>query len=978
MQSAYVVNRRAMCMRPVAAALLICLLAASAAAGEPSADAVLDCLGAPGGIVAVAGDDAGHTAIALARARDGVTVFVQVAGAEAADAARRAALEAGLLGTRVFVSEGALGGLHLADNVADVVVARRPDATPRGELLRVLRPEGTALVGGERLTKPHPDGTDEWTHHYHGPDNNTQSQDRLARAPYLTQFIAAPRYAPAPQNVVVSGGRVFMAFGHVAWHAREEPWLNTLVAVNGFNGTLLWKRPLTSGIMVDRSTMVASPEALYLADEASCKVLDPVTGRVTGEITVPAKEAGGTFWKWMALEDGVLFALVGKQEPRDPVKRWRRTAHGWPWNAISDGFNIKDPPTWDARKWKRTEDFDPKDHLWGFSKTLFAIDPKTGKVLWRHREEQHPIDSRSLCLKNGRLCFCHFGKYLVCLDTQTGKEIWRKTPDRDPKLFESIGRYCPYEAWSTGWRTTAYLRCSDEALYFAGPQIFDVTAVSMEEGRPLWTYHAQRNPHVVIRRDGLYLVGAQGLNGDTHRLDPLTGKVLADYDIARRACVPVTGSADSLLFRSHGDGTERLDLASGTHQWISPMRPSCFVGTVIAHGHLYWTPWVCDCNLQMFGTVCCAPAGDFAFHRDADVSERLASADGAETVAPFEVSPADWPTYRADPARTAETPVAVADRVKRLWTFTPKVPLEPTAPVAAGGLVFVGGSDGAVRALDAATGRPKWTATTGGAVRYPPSVADGRALVGAGDGCAYAFEAASGRRLWRFRAAPIERRIPVYEQLLSTWPVAAGVLVHDGVAYLAAGMNNYDGTHMYAVEAATGRIRWQNHRAGGVGPAFGSQAGVQGDLLLDRGKLYLASGSSGSPTVFDAATGKRLETGPRARRGRELNLIVGKDKRGRPQRRVEAVGQPFYSIYPVYSKDVAWDRPVVKMKNAHLYCHRTDEGSTLVARDPSAQKDLWRQPLPAEPIRWGVAVDRDGRILVALKDGRLVCFGAGT
>jgi len=42
--------------------------------------------------------------------------------------------------------------------------------------------------------------------------------------------------------------------------------------------------------------------------------------------------AGGTFWKWMALEDGVLYALIGEQEQRDPVIRLRSTNHGWPWN----------------------------------------------------------------------------------------------------------------------------------------------------------------------------------------------------------------------------------------------------------------------------------------------------------------------------------------------------------------------------------------------------------------------------------------------------------------------------------------------------------------------------------------------------------------------------------------------------------------------------------------------------------------------
>ena len=965
--------RRAVTLSVLAAAA--CLLATTCHAAAPDAPTVIRQIGGGRGVCVLVGDKGCRLALDLAR-NSKLVLYVQLAKADDVEAACRAADAAGLYGRRIFVAKGSPKTIHLADNVADAVVAVAA-APPKAEALRVLRPDGKAFLAKTAITKPWPEGVDDWSHHYHGPDNNPQTKDQLARAPYLTQFIAAPRYAPAPQNVVASAGRIFMAFGNIAWHEREEPWLDTLVCVNGFNGAMLWKRKLTSGIMVDRNTMIATPTVLYLADAKSCKLLDPATGKRIGEIAVPADVAGGTFWKWMALEDGVLYALVGKQEALDPVKRWRRTAHGWPWGAISDGYNLKDPPAWDARKWKRTASFDPKDHVWGLSKTLLAIDPKTKKVLWRHEEPRHPIDSRSLCMKNGRMYFCHFSKYLVCLDAKTGNEIWRKTPENDPALFKAIGPYCPYEAWSTGWRTTYYLRCSDKALYFAGPQVFDVTAVSTKDGRHLWTYHAQRNPHVLIRDEGLYIVGAQDLKGDTHRLDPLSGKVLASYDIARRACVPVTGSTDSLLFRSHGDGTERLDPVSGERQWISPMRPSCFTGTVISGGHLYWTPWVCDCNLQMFGTICCAPAGAFKMDQAAVESERLESSDNPMPITPFQQAPADWPTYRANNARTAKTPAAVPDRVKRLWTFTPTAAFEATSPVAAGGLVFVSGSDGIVRALDAADGKPRWTAYTGGAVRYPPALAGGRALVGSGDGYAYAFEAATGRLLWRFRAAPAHRSIPVYDQLLSTWPVASGVLLDGGVAYCAAGINNYDGTHVYALDAATGKIKWQNNSAGGTGAAFGSETGVQGDLLLDQGKLYLAGGSSASPAVFDTAGGRRLEAGQRARRGRELLLSVAKDKRGNLTRRVRTVGQPLYSTYPVYSKEVAWDMPVVKTKNANLLCRQTPNGSQLVAQNPSNNKDLWQHTLPGRPVRWGIAVDSRGRIVVALRDGRVVCYGAG-
>ena len=34
------------------------------------------------------------------------------------------------------------------------------------------------------------------------------------------------------------------------------------------------------------------------------------------------------------------------------------------------------------------------------------------------------------------------------------------------------------------------------------------------------------------------------------------------------------------------------------------------------------------------------------------------------------------------------------------------------------------------------------------------------------------------------------------------------------------------------------------------------------------------------------------------------------------------------------------------------------------------------EQLPAAPVAWGLAVDRLGRIIVTLEDGRVLCFGA--
>jgi outer membrane protein assembly factor BamB len=947
-------STRPLLVRLALASLLFLLAAQPAHAAD--AQGLLKRIGSPRGIAVLLGDDRCEAAIALSRASD-LVVYVQLPKGSDLAAAQRAADEAGLYGTRIFVEQGDLARIHLADDVADAVVAVGKVTVPREEALRVLRPDGRAILTDADFTKPMPQGVDDWSHHFHGPDNNTQSRDTLARAPYLTQFIVEPRYAPAPQAAVLSNGRIFMAFGHVAWHEREEGPMNTLIAKNAFNGTTLWTRPLKPGFMVDRSTMIATPATLYLADDASCKLLDAATGEVRDEIAVPADVAGGTFWKWMALEDGVLYALIGKAEPPDPDATWKSRGHGWPWGGISKGYN-------DA------------ELAWGFSQTLLAIDPKTKRVLWAHHEDD-PIDARALCMKSGHIFVSHFGKYLACVDAKTGLDVWRRTADKDKEVFDAIGPYRPGQGWVEGWRTAAYAKCTDAAIFFVGPQVNWLSALSAQDGRPLWKYPA-RDAQIVIRDDAVYAIGSQSPQGVSCKIDPRTGQVLNTFQVQRRACTRATGSADGILFRA-SEGSVRLDTGAEKPQWITPMRPSCHVGVVIGDGHLYWLPWACDCNLQMFGVIACGPAGDFQFDAEATEAARLepGTEDRAAT-AKWEPSPDDWPTYRANNDRTARTSAALVDKVGLLWQYDPKAKAEPTAPVAAGGLVFIGASDGTVRTLDAKTGKPRWTRYTGGAIRYPPAIAGGLAYVGSGDGWAYVYEAADGRLVWRFRAAPAERKIPFYGSLLSTWPVAGGVLVDGGTAYLAAGINNFDGTHVYALDAVTGKIKWQNNTCGHLDAFSRRGVAAQGDLLLANGKLYVAGGDAASPGVFDLADGKcqtpvPTAPGSSAPRGREL-VLAGNN--------VRVTGQPLYSLpsMPVFDDGTKWEPEVVTAKNGRLSIVEGKAGGgptwTLLAQAADGRGDLWRQDLPGEPVRWGLAVDSGGRVIVALRDGRVMCYGA--
>ena len=977
----------------VVAAVAVCLSHLSAAAADAPADpaGALKSAGIDRGICAVVGDGAVATALDLAR-RTALTVYVQAPPAEL-DAAWRTVDESGLLGTRVFVASGAAGRIGLADDLADAVIAGAN--ADKAEVLRVLRPGGVGLVGTARLGKPAPAGVDDWSHPYHGPDNNPLSSDRLARVPGRTQFLAMPWYVPQPSVTVAAGGRVFRLFGHFASKRREWPWLGKLVAFNGYNGTILWQRELPAGFMVHRNVIVATADTVYLAEGDSCVLLNAATGEQTGEVAWPEAIGPDRCWKWLALpprRDGrrILYALSGPAEPPAAPFRGAATDHGWRWGDLGGAYGGR-----------------PTKYPWGFGRTLAAIDAATKEVLW-HAREDHPIDGRAVCMSADRLFYYSHGRFLACRDAATGRPLWKTS---EPALLAAIGDDGGH-GYRTGHTSNAYLKCTDKALYFAGPQRSKLVAVSAADGKVLWT-DDNGNVQLVIRPEAVYAVAGGALS---KAFDPLTGRVIRTLRFYREGCTRATGGIDSVWTRG-GKGTVRLDPSSGAVTTLTPMRPPCTDGVIPANGLLHWGPWMCDCDLSLVGTIALAPRGE---RTAAGPVGRLERTDRPAPPADDLLRRDDWPTYRKDNARSAATGAAVPQAVRQLWAFTPSTPAAATAPVAAVGCVFTASADGTVRAINEADGTLRWQAHTGGAVMFPPTVSADRTYVGSADGWVYCLSTRTGERLWWYRVGPAERWIPIYGQLGSTWPVASGVLVADGVAYAAGGITGFDGTHVVALDAATGAVKWRNDDAGRGGVA------VQGHLLLHQGRLYLAGGNANSPAAFDARTGSAVEAAARGNaydlhRGRDLYLIAGK---------VVPSGHILYCPPADLDRPLTWAKALLQAGSGDvLVAQEADKGRAIVRLPAGAApagtarptplwrrrvfdknlaivvaadaalvlgldvgpdgaashalaalrlddgEPIWRHRLPAPAVPWGLAVTRAGRIVLSCRDGRILCLG---
>lgn len=190
------------------------------------------------------------------------------------------------------------------------------------------------------------------------------------------------------------------------------------------------------------------------------------------------------------------------------------------------------------------------------------------------------------------------------------------------------------------------------------------------------------------------------------------------------------------------------------------------------------------------------------------------------------------------------------------------------------GRVYFGSTvDHQLHCRDLATGKLLWTCFTGGPIRLAPTVQDGRVYFGSDDGFAYCADAQSGRILWQRQVAPLDEWLLARGELISKWPVRTGLMVHQGVAYMGAGIFPHEDIYLYGVDAQTGRQVWQQENLSAQ-DAGRNDLSPQGYLLAKDDLLVVPSGGS-LPAVFDLKAGKLLHKRTHSWRGAAGGVVGG-------------------------------------------------------------------------------------------------------
>ena len=785
----------------LAIALHITAMTSYGSPEEDLAQQILEASGVEGGLIVHVNCGDGTLTAAL-RSNDGYIVHGLDTNPNNIEQARAYIQSLGIYG-EVSVECWDGNSLPYIDNLVNLVVSENLGTVPMDEVMRVLCPNGVAYIKNgqtwDKSVKPKPEEIDEWTHYLHDANNNAVSHDSTIGPLRRFQWTGSPRWSRHHDHMasvsayVSAGGRVFYIIDEGSKASVQLPSKWWLYARDAFNGTILWKKPITSwmtqlwpyrsGPALLPRRLVAHEDRVYVTlglDGTSLSELDAATGETirTYSDTDMTEE--------IIFSDGVLFVVV-KDDPNlttwndyVPIHRnigfaRSRVAEEWSWD--------------EANRW------------------VTAIEPNSGTILWRKQYPAAPLtlaaDANSVYLASA---YNSYTVNLVCLNRNDGNEVWNSVQiARQPSMPTRFG--------------PTLVVHDNVVLFEGGDWEKTLTALSASTGQVLWeTNHPATGfdcPYDLLVADGLAWIGATEDSWDSGIFtgwDPSSGDILSQFlpDVDtywfHHRCYRAKAT-DKYLLTSRM-GVEFIDHQAEQweiHHWV---RGGCLYGIMPANGLIYTPPHDCACYFEALMSGFCALA---AAHSDPNYPQSLPDQQRLQPGPAYGEPNAnaaglgDWPTYRSDPNRSSYTKSVISADLELHWQSQLEGKL--TSPVIANGRVYVASvNNHTVHAINEDTGVLLWSYTAGGRVDSPPSIYKGRVIFGCADGWVYCLRATDGVLIWRFQAAPENLRLVGLEQIESVWPLHGSVLVLNDTVYCVAGRSMFldGGLRFLQLDPATG------------------------------------------------------------------------------------------------------------------------------------------------------------------------------
>ena len=282
-----------------------------------------------------------------------------------------------------------------------------------------------------------------------------------------------------------------------------------------------------------------------------------------------------------------------------------------------------------------------------------------------------------------------------------------------------------------------------------------------------------------------------------------------------------------------------------------------------------------------------------------------------------------------------------------------------SSPVISENIVYFGGTDSVLYAIDIESGKVEWKLRTNGEIRSNVCIDGDYLYLNGGDGAVYKLEKLAGKTVWKFEIKG-EKKVDFADYFHST-PV-----LHNEILFFGSGDGNF-----YAIDAKKGKQIWKFKTGNAVHttPAiangkvfFGSFDGFVYALDLQKGRLvwkfktvghkYFPTGDvQGSPTVFK-------------------NLVF--------------IGARDYNFYALDQEKgfCHWNKAFPRgwalncsINDSVLYIGSADE-RVLIAAHPETGAELWKENM--EFLVFGNNAYSETMLYIATTNGKLHGFSKFT
>ena len=495
----------------------------------------------------------------------------------------------GIYGGKISVHQVKdLSKLPVTSDLADVVVVSRKNSVDADEVIRLIKPEGYAILNKkisnykdwlkasvsmwqvnhinkddfDLLKKAPHETAGKWTHQYGLADNTAFGGESLWGSTDTEDFEIQWMGRPGPRFQTDRSGRKpspLAVNGKMFVQGRDR-----IIAVDAYNGAVLWSKEIPGinkmNIHRDCSNWTADDDFIYIALQNNALKINNLNGQITN--IIPTEESANVAvkdWGYISVNQD---KIIGSSIPKGSQYKNYYGGDGW--------YDDKSGPLTDKV----------------VSYNLFAKSKQDGSNLWIYEKPSSFIINSTITISNNQLSF---------VESRSSKFKLTKEHRADPSIFKELFLVAlNLETGQVNWEQPIQTVPGVTTYFMAGNDKQNVILSSNSGMYYIYSYNTKTG-ELIWEKEQKWFSGDHGghfskpaivnnrliVKPAVYKLD--TGELLElEVPKAGHGCASYALTEQSIFYRG-GSVTQFSFDTEKFSQW-DRLRPDCWISTIPAQG----------------------------------------------------------------------------------------------------------------------------------------------------------------------------------------------------------------------------------------------------------------------------------------------------------------------------------------------------------------------------------------------------------